>query len=79
MEVEGGTPTSLSQSGCDLAAAPANAGWTVGGVCALSALCAIRAGFGRVGAGFLVLYFGPKGGGPSSAGGDSRFDKAETL
>ena len=37
----------------------------MGGSCALSALCAIRVGFGRIGAGFRFLYFGPEGCGPS--------------
>jgi hypothetical protein len=46
-------------------------------VCALSALCAIRVGFGGIGAGFPVLYFDSEGCGPSWPGGGSPVDKAE--
>jgi hypothetical protein len=49
----------------------------MGGSCALSALCAIRVGFGGIGAGFRFLYFGTEGCGPSRPGGGFPVDKAE--
>src|ERR1700738_1561975 len=47
-------------------------------VCALSALCAIRAVFAGGRAGFGVLWLGPEGCGPSSPGGGSPSDQAES-
>ena len=51
----------------------------MGGMCAISALCAIRVGLRGVGDGFRVLDFGPEGCRPSSAGGGFPVDEAEGV